>query len=247
VIAFFQKKDPLDFTPVDPLQRIEVLNIYPHDPNAFTQGLVIENGIMYEGTGLYKHSTLREVNLHDGKVIRKIKLDASLFGEGITIMKGKIYQLTWKGHRGFIYDEKRFQKLGEFNYPTEGWGITHDGKNLIVSDGSAMLRFFNPETLQHIKTIEVTDEHQRPVNKLNELEYVNGEILANVWYDNRIARIDPNSGKVTGWIDLGFLWNRNIPRTKHQVLNGIAYDPASGHIFVTGKNWPYLFEITFIH
>ena len=245
MIAFFQKKDPLDFTPVDPLNKVKVLNIYPHDPDAFTQGLVIENGILYEGTGLYKHSTLREVDLHSGKVIRKTTLEPSLFGEGITIMNDKIYQLTWKAHRGFIYDKTSFRKLGEFHYLTEGWGITNDGKSLIISDGSATLRYYDPESFMQVKTLQVTDTDNKPVKRLNELEFINGEIWANVWFDNRIARIDSKNGKVISWIDLSFLWDQDLPQHKNQVLNGIAYEPRGEHVFVTGKNWPWLFEITY--
>jgi len=230
---------------IDPLGVTKVINIYPHDPKAYTQGLVIENDILYEGTGLYKHSSLREVELNSSIAIQKITLDPSLFGEGITVLNDKIYQLTWKSNRCFVYDKTDFRLLREYHYPTQGWGITHNGKYLIVSNGTATLLFYDPDTFMQVKALQVTDVNKQPLKQLNELEFINGEIWANVWYDDRIARIDPETGDVIAWIDLGFLWDDCFPRKRKQVLNGIAYDPKSGHIFVTGKEWPWLFEITY--
>lgn len=219
-----------------------ILNTYPHDPDAFTQGLDIDNGEMFEGTGLYGESTLRLVDLVSGNVSRNQPLGQEYFGEGITVLGDKIYQLTWQEGTGFVYDRNTFQQLQTFNYEHEGWGITHDGTRLIVSDGTSTIRFWDPATLQEIGRIDVSDE-QGPVIMLNELEYVNGEIWANVWMTDLIARINPESGRVTGWIDLTGIFTPQAEDEPNDVLNGIAINEATGQIYVTGKLWSSLFEI----
>ena len=227
------------FAETVPIYTYKVINTYPHDNEAFTQGLVFEGGYLYEGTGQYGSSTLRKVELETGKVVQIYKLPPHFFGEGITIYKNHIIQLTWQSQIGFVYDIKSFSLLQKFRYPTEGWGITHDGKHLIMSDGTATLYFLNPETFETTGTLQVRDANG-PVKHLNELEYVQGEIYANVWKKNHIARISPHTGEVIGWIDLVGLckWNG--------VLNGIAYDIVHGRLFVTGKRWPYIYEIKLI-
>jgi glutamine cyclotransferase len=229
-----------------PTATYEVLNSYPHDPGAFTQGLVYEDGWLYEGTGLNGRSTLRKVVLDTGEVVQSHELDDSYFGEGITIFGDKIYQITWQSQIGFVYEKASFTQVGEFHYPSEGWGITHDGAQLIMSDGSATLHFLDPQTLQEISTISVTDNNG-PVLRLNELEYVNGEIYANIWQTDRIARISPETGQVLGWIDLTGLLSAEDRQQTVDVLNGIAYDAASNRLFVTGKLWPKLFEIRIVN
>jgi glutamine cyclotransferase len=225
-----------------PTYTYRIVNTYPHDPEAFTQGLVLHDGAFYEGTGLWGESTLREVALESGTVLRSRPLDPQFFGEGITIFNDRIYQLTWQEQTGFVYDRATFEPLQTFNYPTEGWGITHDGQRLIVSDGTSTIYFWDPETLQETGRITVRD-HRGPVNRLNELEYVNGEIWANVWLTDLIARISPETGDVLGYIDLTGLLDKEALTQEVDVLNGIAHDPATGRLFVTGKWWPTLFEI----
>jgi glutamine cyclotransferase len=214
----------------------------PHDFNAYTQGLVFNDGFLYESTGRRGQSSLRKVNPDDGAVITVHSLAEEFFGEGITIFDEKIYQLTWQSYTGFIYDKSTFLVMEEFFYNTEGWGITHNGKELIVSDGTSALYFLDPITLEVINQISVTDD-KGPVQDLNELEYVNGEIFANILYSYRIARIDPDSGKVVGWIDLTGILNNERIDYPIDVMNGIAYDPATDRLFVTGKLWPQVFEI----
>lgn len=228
-----------------PTYAFEVVNSYPHDPEAFTQGLVFYEGGLYEGTGRWGESTLREVALASGTVLRSRPLENQYFGEGITLLGDRIYQLTWQEQTGFIYDRATFEPLQTFTYPHEGWGITHDGTRLIVSDGTAEIRFWDPATLQETSRITVRD-NQGPVNRLNELEYVNGEIWANIWMTDLIARISPETGDVLGYIDLTGLLDTTSLTQPADVLNGIAYDPATGRIFVTGKLWPTLFEIRVI-
>ncbi len=220
----------------------KVVNTYPHDRDAFTQGLAFENGVLYEGTGLRGHSTLRRVELETGDILQIRELPAQFFGEGVTIYGNKIIQLTWQSNVGFVYDKESFELLQEFNYPTEGWGITHDGKRLIMSDGTATLHFLDPETFEEIGGIEVLDRGS-PVTRLNELEYVQGEIYANVWQTDLIARIAPLTGQVTAWIDLKGLLGPEDRSEPVDVLNGIAYDAENDRLFVTGKLWPKLFEI----
>ena len=222
-----------------------VVNTYQHDSNAFTQGLVFEDGALFEGTGLYGSSTLRRVELETGNILQIHELADQYFGEGITIYGSEIIQLTWKSHLGFVYDKDSFELLREFDYPTEGWGITHDGERLIMSDGTSSLYFLDPETLEEIGRIDVYDS-DGPVTRLNELEYVQGGIYANVWQTDQIAMIAPQTGEVIGWINMeGLLGPED--RTNHvDVLNGIAYDAANDRLFVTGKLWPKLFEIELV-
>jgi len=227
---------------VVPVYSYKVINAYPHDKRAFTQGLVFEDGFLYEGTGLVGRSTLRKVELETGKVVQGRKLPEQYFGEGITIYGNKIIQLTLRAKVGLVYDKESFELLGQFNYPTEGWGITHDGRHLIRSDGTSTLYFLNPETFEQAGRIEVADS-DGPVSGLNELEYVQGQIYANVWRTDRIARIDPKTGRVTGWIDLGGLLGTEARGQLVDVLNGIAYDAENDRLFVTGKLWPKIFEI----
>jgi len=223
----------------------EVVNAYPHDRGAFTQGLVFENGVLYEGTGLRGHSTLRRVELASGDALQIRQLPDRFFGEGITIFGERIIQLTWQSGGGFVYDKNSFELLEEFSYPTEGWGITHDGKRLIMSDGTSTLRFWDPGTFEEIGRIEVYDK-DGPVTRLNELEYVRGKIYANVWKTDRIARIAPDTGEVIGWIELAGLLSPEDCSEPVDVLNGIAYDADTDRLFVTGKLWPRLFEIELI-
>ena len=223
----------------------EVIHSYPHDHTAFTQGLVFEDGKLYEGTGRYGYSTLREVQLETGEVMKSQKLDPKYFGEGITIYENKIIQLTWKSKVGFVYDLETFKLLEEFSYPTEGWGLTHDGERLIMSDGSATLYFLDPVTFERVGRVNVT-ENGTAVSLLNELEYIKGEVYANVWFTDSIVRIDPATGNVTGRIDLKGLINPDDYDHDVGVLNGIAYDADRNRLFVTGKYWPKLFEIKLV-
>jgi glutamine cyclotransferase len=214
---------------------------YPHDTGAFTQGLVVHGGRMYESTGRYGKSSLRRVDMETGKVEKMVSLDHAFFAEGITVFGERLYQLTWKNNVIIVYDVNTFEVLGTAPYHGEGWGLTHDGAHLILSDGSASLRFLDPDTLKVEREITV-HEGEAAVTRLNELEYVRGEIWANVWYQDRIVRISPWDGRVLGWIDLGNISNRT-KRGREEVLNGIAYDADSDRLFITGKNWPTLYEI----
>ena len=227
-----------------PVNTVSIINVYPHDRDAFTQGLVFEDGVLYEGTGLHGRSTLRRVDLKTGEMqIRK--LPDRLFGEGITVFGERIIQLTWQAGIGFVYDRSSFELLGEFRYPTQGWGITHDGERLIMSDGTSTLRILNPATFEETGRIEVRDR-DGPVTRLNELEYVEGEIYANVWQTDRIVRIAPDTGEVVGWIDLTGILKPEDRADPVDVLNGIAYDSDNDRLFVTGKLWPWLFEIELV-
>ncbi|MCU0238273.1 MAG: glutaminyl-peptide cyclotransferase [Pyrinomonadaceae bacterium] len=234
-----------------PVYTYEVVKTFKHDGNAFTQGLVVNNGFFYESTGEYGESSLRKVEIESGKVLQKYDLAKEVFAEGMTIFKDKIYQISWQEETCFVYD-MNFKLLKEFKYQGEGWGLTHDGKNLIMSDGTHVIRFMNPETFQMERTITVLQENGRPLMNLNELEYVKGEIWANIWHSeqpdilgkpNHIARIDPNSGKILGWIDLVNISPKDVEAGSENTLNGIAYDETNDRIFVTGKNWKNLFEI----
>ena len=227
------------------LYSYKIVNTFPHDPNAFTQGLVWDNGYLYEGTGLAGRSTLRKVELETGKVLQSINLPVKYFGEGITIFKDKIIQLTYLSKVGFVYDKETFQKLREFTYPTEGWGITNDGKRLIMSDGTPTLYFLDPQTFEKISSIDVYYRNNL-LWDINELEFIDGRIYANIWQTDRIAIIKPKTGQVTGLVELkGLLAGQDRTR-KVNVLNGIAYDPAGHRLFVTGKFWPKLFEIKLV-
>lgn len=220
----------------------QIVNIFPHDPSAFTQGLEFHDGKLLESTGEEGSSSLRSVELETGKVDKKVDVPSPYFAEGVTRLNGKIYQLTWQHQLGFIYDASSLEKVGQFTYYGEGWGLTNDGHSLIMSDGSNRIRFLSPDTFQVTNTIAVMDG-PNPVNELNELEYIKGEIYANVWHDNRIATIDAQTGQVTGWIDLNGILPPNSVSSEEAVLNGIAFDESTGRLFITGKLWPHLFEI----
>ena len=222
-----------------PVQKADIVNTYPHDAAAFTQGLVFVDGALYEGTGRNGESALRKVELATGAVQQQIKIPAQHFGEGITVLNGKVYQLTWQTHTGFVYDLASFRQVQSFYLPGEGWGITHDGSRLIISDGTANLRFFDPVTLKETARVAVTEDG-RPLDRLNELEYIDGEVWANVWYTDFIVRIDPATGVVNSKLDLSGL---NTRRGSDDVLNGIAWDAAGKRLFVTGKLWDSLYEI----
>jgi glutamine cyclotransferase len=230
---------------VIPVYSYNIVNTYPHDRHAFTQGLVFDDGVLYEGTGLLGHSTLRRVELETGAILQIRELSDQFFGEGITIYGGEIVQLTWQSHIGFVYDKNSFELLQQFNYSTEGWGITHDGTRLIMSDGTSTLYFLDPQTFEQIGQLEVFD-NDGPVTRLNELEYIQGEIYANVWQTDRIARIAPGTGRVVGWVELEGLLSTEDCTEPFDVLNGIAYDAEADRLFVTGKLWPKLFEIELI-
>ncbi len=232
-----------------PVYTYEIVNTFKHDSKAFTQGLVFQNGFLYESTGQRGASTLRKVELASGKVLQKHDVDDKFFAEGMTVLNGKIYQLTWEDGVCFVYDLNDFKLLQELKYSGEGWGLTNDGTNLIMSDGTHVIRIMDPETFKPVRMLIVLDERGRPLLKINELEFVKGEIWANVWHSedigkpNHIARIDPNSGKLLGWIDLQGISPEDVARDEENTLNGIAYDAAGDRIFVTGKNWRNLFEI----
>lgn len=230
---------------VPPVQGYRVIASYPHDPQAFTQGLIYENGQLFEGTGLNGRSSLRRVELTTGNVLQSVALADQYFGEGIVALGDKIYQLTWQNRLGFIYDKTTFEQIGQFSYATEGWGLTTDGSHLILSDGTSTIYFLDPTSFEVVKQIVVDNPTGGPISQINELEYINGEIYANIWQTDKIVRIDPNSGRVLGWIDLtGLLAPED--RNGVDVLNGIAYDPENQRLFVTGKLWPKLFEIELV-
>ncbi|GAC1654594.1 MAG: glutaminyl-peptide cyclotransferase [Herpetosiphon sp.] len=228
-----------------PTYGYTVVHSYPHDRAAFTEGLQVYDGWLYEGTGLVGQSVVRKVRLETGEVVQEQQLKSPYFGEGITILHDKVYQLTWQSHIGFVYRLQDFNQVDSFTYASEGWGLTNDGQRIIMSDGTATLRFLDPQTMQETGRLEVRDQGV-PVTQLNELEWVRGEIFANVWLSDRIARIDAHSGKVVGWIDLHGLLGSVDRKEAVDVLNGIAYDAATDRLFVTGKLWPKLFEIRLV-
>ncbi len=223
----------------------EVINSYPHDPAAFTQGLVYHQGLLYESTGLNGQSSLRRVELQTGQVLKKVEVPQQFFAEGLALFNNRLYQLTWITQTGFVYELDSFQMLRTFGYTGEGWGLAHDGTFLILSDGTNQIRFLDPETFQVQRTINVL-EGSTPIRQLNELEYIKGEIFANIWFSDRIARIDPRTGQVNGWLDLASLRSLGGRIPTDNVLNGIAYDEAGDRLFVTGKNWPKLFELKLV-
>jgi glutaminyl-peptide cyclotransferase len=226
-----------------PVRGYRSLAVHPHDPAAFTQGLVYADGVLLEGTGLHGRSSLREVELATGRVVRSRPLAERHFGEGIALVDDRVYQLTWRSGVCIVYDRGTFRPVGSFAYRGEGWGIANDGERLVMSDGSADLVFRDPSTFAEIGRVTVRDGGA-PVARLNELEWVGGEIWANVWLSDRIARIDPASGCVLAWIDLAGILTADLRGDRRvDVLNGIAHDPASGRVWVTGKLWPALFEI----
>jgi glutamine cyclotransferase len=221
-----------------------IINEFPHDTDAFTQGLVIDNGVLYEGTGLNGYSTLRRVELETGEVEQLYALSDGYFGEGITVFGDRIIQLTWQSHIGFVYNKNTFELLRNFTYSTEGWGITHDGTHLIMSDGTANLYLLDPETFEEVGQISVSDAGS-PVTRLNELEYIKGEIYANIWYEQKIAVIHPQTGNVRAWIDLTVI-GASENTSGGRVLNGIAYNANEDKLFITGKKWSKLYEIQLI-
>ena len=225
-----------------PVYGYEIIKVRPHDPDAFTQGLEVRDGKLFESTGEVGRSSLRMVDLENGDVVKKVEVPPPYFAEGVSTLKGKLYQLTWQHQVGFIYDAQNLQKNGQFSYTGEGWGLTNDGRSLIISNGTNRIKFLDPDTFQVTKTIAVFDGKQ-PVEQLNELEYINGDLYANVWHTDRIAIINPDSGRVKAWLDLRGLLSPGDVRDEEAVLNGIAYDAASDRLFVTGKLWPKLFEI----
>ncbi len=224
----------------------QILHAYPHDPNAFTQGLIYVDGHLYESTGLNGKSSLRMVELSTGAVLQKYDLPAEFFGEGLTDWGSTLIQLTWQAHKAFVYDRFSFSLLRTFQYPGEGWGLTHDSTQLILSDGTSSLRFLDPKSFHEIRRIHVVDESGHAVDNLNELEFIHGEIYANIWHTDKIARISPRTGKILAWIDLSGIIEPRELHGSDAVLNGIAYDPAADRLFVTGKLWPKLFEIKII-
>lgn len=222
--------------------RYEVVRVYPHDPAAFTQGLAFHDGVLYEGTGRRGQSSLRKVRLETGEVLQSRKLPDALFGEGITLLGDRIYQLTWMAGIGFAYERDSFRVLGQFRQVAEGWGLTTDGTSLIQSDGSSRLYFLNPSDMGPVRTVEVREVGE-PVDQINELEYVDGEIWANVWHSDDVLRISPDDGTVLGRIDFSGILAAAERRDPEAVLNGIAFDEETGRLFVTGKLWPKLFEV----
>lgn len=225
-----------------PAYTYEVVRTYPHDRGAFTQGLAFLDGMLYESTGLNGRSSLRQVDLDSGKVLKQIDVPSQYFAEGLAILGDKAYQLTWQNHVGFVYDRNTFAKEGEFSYTGEGWGLATDGHSLILSDGTDQIRFLDPTNFTVTRTIPVRFEGH-PVFYLNELEYINGEIFANIWQSDDVVRIDPATGRVTGVIDFTSLLPAEDREPTTDVLNGIAYDPAGKRLFVTGKLWPKIFEV----
>jgi glutaminyl-peptide cyclotransferase len=226
-----------------PTYDAEVVHTYPHDPAAFTEGLFFLNGYLYESTGLEEHSSIRKVRLETGEVVRKIDIPAQYFGEGIVNWRGHLISLTWKSEVGFVFDLDTFKLQRQFHYQGEGWALTRNDKQIIMSDGTSQLRFLDPNTLQEKGRLQVTLDG-KPLQNVNELEWVKGEIFANVWQTNWIVRIDPGSGRVVGAINCaGLLQRADFVPGQTDVLNGIAYDAKRDRLFVTGKNWPKLFEI----
>ena len=219
-----------------------VLHIFHHDPSAFTQGFAYRDGFFYEGTGLNGRSSLRKVRVETGEVVQQVPLGEEYFGEGITLVKDHVLQLTWKSGTGFVYDLNDFPLLRKFSYAGEGWGLASDGRDVFLSDGSPEIRVLDADTLREKRRIKVRDGAM-PIDQLNELEFVEGQIFANVWHSNRIARISPQTGAVVGWIDLNGLLSPMYRLDPDAVLNGIAYDPVKKRLFVTGKLWPSVFEI----
>jgi glutamine cyclotransferase len=233
--------------PARPDQRtprfsFRVVKAFPHDPTAFTQGIVFADGIFYESTGLRGHSTLRKVTPETGAVIQQVRVEDRYFAEGLALVGDELLQLTWEENEGLVYDKATLRRLRTFSYPTEGWGMAFEGKSLVMSDGSSRLFFLDPKTQRPVRSIQVL-EGGHPVERLNELEFVRGELWANVWQTDRIVKINHRTGQVTGWIDLEGLLRPDARGPEGDVLNGIAWDRAGDRIFVTGKKWPWVFQI----
>ena len=240
--AALQPQQPAEI----PTYSYRVVHSFPHDPTAFTQGLLYDDGFLYESTGQYGQSSLRKVELETGTVVQLHQLDDRFFAEGLALFGNRLLQLTWRANKGFAYRLDSFEPLAEFAYPTEGWGLTYDGELLVMSDGSATLYFRDPFTFAEVSRIAVA-AHGSPVSQLNELEWVAGEVFANIWQTDTIARIDPATGQVAGWIDLtGLLSNEDRRGSNAEVLNGIAYDSEGERLFVTGKRWPKLYQIELV-
>jgi glutamine cyclotransferase len=228
-----------------PEYTFKIVRDYPHDAAAFTQGLVYRDGFLYEGTGLNGRSSLRKVRLETGEVVQHVDLPGEFFGEGIAVVKNKVIQLTWQSHVGFVYNLSDFKLLRQFSYPGEGWGLTSTSREIFMSDGTAEIRVLDATTLKEKRRFRVHDG-ATSIDRLNELEFVEGELFANIWQTDRIARISPQSGKVVGWIDLTGLLSPVYRRRSDAVLNGIAYDSTHKRLFVTGKLWPKIFEIQLV-
>ncbi len=228
-----------------PLMTYEVISLYPHDPQAFTQGLIYRDGFLYESTGRYGESSLRKVDLDSGQILQQFILDSEWFGEGLTDWDDRLIQLTWREGLGLIYNIEEFSLLGQFDIPTEGWGLTQDGDRLIMSDGTSSLYFLDPQTFVVTGSVTVNDQGEE-IDRLNELEYIRGQVFANIWQTDDIIRIDPDTGEVLGWIDLIGVLPEEARTETTDVLNGIAYDPQGDRLFVTGKYWSYLYEIRLI-
>lgn len=229
-----------------PISAVAVQKIHPHDSDAFTQGLIVMDGVLCESTGLLGRSTLACKDIDTGKVLRQIQLPPEFFGEGIALLKGRIYQVTWQNENALVYDAASLREIRRMKYSGEGWGLTSDGKSLLMSDGSSIITIRDPKSFQVQRRIRVQDG-DRPVSRLNELEFVRGEIWANIYMEDIIARISPQTGRITGWIDLSALRSYLPANARVDVLNGIAYDEKKNRIFVTGKYWPHLFEIQLAH
>ena len=240
--AALQPQQPAEI----PTYSYRVVHSFPHDPDAYTQGLLYDDGFLYESTGQYGQSSLRKVELETGSVVQLHQLDDRFFAEGLALFGNRLLQLTWRAYKGFAYRLDSFEPLAEFAYPTEGWGLTYDGELLVMSDGSATLYFRDPFTFAEVSRIAVVAQG-RPVSQLNELEWIAGEVFANIWQTDTIARIDPATGQVAGWIDLtGLLNNADRRGSNAEVLNGIAYDSEGERLFVTGKRWPKLYQVELI-
>ncbi len=223
----------------------EVVAVYPHDPAAFTQGLIYREGYLYESTGRYGKSSLRQVELDSGQVLQQVDLPPDFFGEGLTDWGNKLIQVTWREGMGFVYDIEDFSLLESFELSTEGWGLTQDGDRLIMSDGTSSLYFLDPETFAVMGTVTVNDKGEE-IDRLNELEYIRGQVFANIWQMDDIIRIDPDTGALLGWIDLSGILPEEARAETTDVLNGIAYDPKADRLFITGKYWPHLYEIRLV-
>jgi glutaminyl-peptide cyclotransferase len=242
IVALLSAMVPMAARAELPVSQPEVVAMYPHDRTAFTEGLFFRDGALYESTGQEGQSTIRKVDLASGKVLASVSLQRGVFGEGVVDWGDEIYSVTWHGGVGYRWSLRGFRKLGSFHYAGEGWALTRDATHIILSDGTPVLRFLDPKTLKVVRRLRVTAEG-KPVERLNELEYVKGEILANIWMTNRIARIDPATGAVKGWIDMSLLAAQIGSNDPDMVPNGIAYDAAHDRLFLTGKYWPLLFEV----
>ena len=227
---------------VAPVQELEIVAALPHDPAAFSQGLIVHDGFMYESTGQRGRSSVRKMEIGSATPLEQVNLPAPFFGEGLTALGDSLFQITWQEHTGFVYDADTLSQVGTFTYSGEGWGLTTDGSSLIMSDGSSTLRYFDPKTFEVTRELEVFDGEHR-VNSLNELEWVNGQIWANIWPEDDIARVDPATGRVVGGVDVSELAPNVRFTNSDAVPNGVAYDPATGRLFITGKLWPVLYEV----